>query len=140
MLKNLLAQSYGWQIKRLALWKLLQNYPKKDIYLSKDGYFMQLEMPAKNIPQKNAKAFWRAFATLSVFFVDDDNWVDKLVYSAKSIECKSDDLKTAGASFDEVAALIVRLAKLNDFGDLQICKLFKISYNRLAMLTELLFD
>ncbi len=140
VLKNLLAQSYGWQIKRLALWKLLQNYPKKDIYLSKDGYFMQLEMPAKNIPQKNAKAFWRAFATLSVFFVDDDNWVDKLVYSAKSIECKSDDLKTAGASFDEVAALIVRLAKLNDFGDLQICKLFKISYNRLAMLTELLFD
>lgn len=140
VLKNILAQSYGWQLKRLALEKILQNYPKRDVYLSKDGYFMQLELPSKKIPQKAAKAFWRAFATLSVLFVDDENWIDKLVYSAKSLECKMEDFKLINATNDEIAALMIRLTKLDDFGDLQICKIFKVSYNRLVLITELLFD
>lgn len=140
VLQNLLAQDYGWQMKRIVLRKLLQNYPKKDIYINKDGYFLQLEMPKKKIPQEVEQPFWNAFSTLSVFFVDDDNWVEKLAFSAQSILCKLDLLREAAATDDEVAALLVRLTRLNGFDDKQICVLFRVAYNRLAKLTEILFD
>ena len=41
ILKNLLAQEYGWQFKSIVLWKYLQRYPKGKIFANKDGYFIR---------------------------------------------------------------------------------------------------
>ena len=35
ILKNLLAQEYGWQFKSIVLWKYLQRYPKGKIFANK---------------------------------------------------------------------------------------------------------
>ena len=43
-------------------------------------------------------------------------------------------------SIDEISAHIVRNAKLQDFDDKQICAMFRVAYNRLAKITELLSD
>jgi len=138
ILKNLLAQEYGWQFKSLVLWKYLQHYPKKNIYANKDGYFVPLEMPKNKLPKNDEMPFWKAFAVLSTLFVPDDQWLDKLQYSANQIDERYQVAKQNNLSIDEVAALIVREAKLQGFDDGQICVMFRVPYNRLAQVTELL--
>ena len=139
ILKNLLAQDYGWQFKSMALWKYLWHYPRENIYANKDGYFVPLEMPDKKLPQNDEMPFWRAFAFLSVLFVQEDDWLDKLVYSANLVDEKLDLILQNDFSIDEISALIVRNAKLQDFDDKQICAMFRVAYNRLAKITELVF-
>ncbi|MBE5748321.1 MAG: hypothetical protein E7344_01680 [Clostridiales bacterium] len=139
ILKNLLAQDYGWQFKAMALWKYLLHYPRENIYANKDGYFVPLEMPEKNLLKNDEMPFWRAFAFLSVLFVQEDDWLDKLVFSANLVDEKFDLVSQSDFSVDEIAALIVRSAKLEDFDDKQICAMFRVAYNRLAKITELVF-
>lgn len=139
ILKNLLAQDYGWQFKSMALWKYLWHYPRENIYANKDGYFVPLEMPDKKLPQNDEMPFWRAFSFLSVLFVQEDDWLDKLVYSANLVDEKLDLILQNDFSIDEISALIVRNAKLQDFDDKQICAMFRVAYNRLAKITELVF-
>lgn len=139
ILKNLLAQDYGWQFKAMVLWKYLWHYPRENIYANKDGYFVPLEMPEKKLP-KDEMPFWRAFAFLSVLFVQEDDWLDKLVYSANLADEKYNLILQNEFSLDEIAAYIVRNAKLQDFDDKQICAMFRVAYNRLAKITELLSD
>ena len=139
-MKNLLVQDYGWQMKSMVLKKFIEFFPKEEIFICKDGYFMPLEMPKKKIPQKNALAFWKVFCVLSVLFVEEENWIDKIVFASSSLECRTDFLKENGFSDREIAALILRVAKLADFGEPQICALFKITYQRLAEITQYVFD
>ena len=140
VMKNLLVQDYGWQMKSMVLEKFIEFFPKEEIFICKDGYFMPLEMPKKKIPQKNALAFWKVFCVLSVLFVEEENWIDKIVFASSSLECRTDFLKENGFSDREIAALILRVAKLADFGEPQICALFKITYQRLAEITQYVFD
>ena len=139
ILKNLLAQEYGWQFKSMVLWKYLWHYPRKNVYVNKDGYFVPLEMPGKKLNLKDEMPFWRAFAFLSVLFVQEDDWLDKLLFSARLVDEKLDLILQEDFSLDEISALIVRNAKLQDFDDKQICTMFRVPYNRLAKITELVF-
>lgn len=140
ILKNLLAQEYGWQFKSIVLWKYLQRYPKGKIFANKEGYFIPLDMPGKKLPKNDQMPFWKAFAVLSTLFVQEEDWLDKLQYSANLVDEKYDLLAQSDFSLDEVAGLIVRMAKLADFEDTQICAMFRITYNRLAKITEYIFE
>lgn len=140
ILKNLLAQEYGWQFKSIVLWKYLQRYPKGKIFANKEGYFIPLDMPGKKLPKNDQMPFWKAFAVLSTLFVQEEDWLDKLQYSANLVDEKYDLLEQSDFSLDEVAGLIVRMAKLADFEDTQICAMFRITYNRLAKITEYIFE
>ena len=137
-LDNLLAQNCGWQLKRLILEKRLANYPNKDVHINKDGYSNKPDMPPKNPPKNVAASFRHAFAALSVFFVDDDRWIDKLSGAADSLGEKAELLAEAGAGVNETAALMVRIAGPDGFDDRQICVVFRVPYNRLAALTEII--
>ena len=120
ILKNLLAQEYGWQFKSIVLWKYLQRYPKGKIFANKDGYFVPLDMPGKKLPKNDQMPFWKAFAVLSTLFIQEEDWLDKLQYSANLVDEKHELLLQSDFSLDEVAGLIVRTEKLADFEDTQI--------------------
>lgn len=95
-------------------------------------------MPPKKPPKSVAASFRHAFAALSVFFVDDDRWIDKLSGAADSLGEKAELLAEAGAGVNETAALMVRIAGPDGFDDRQICVVFRVPYNRLAALTEII--
>lgn len=136
LLDNLLAQNCGWQLKRLVLEKRLTKFPRRDVYINKDGYFVKLDMPAKKPPQTVADGYWHAFSALSVFFVEDEKWVDKLSYAARLLDEKAEALASLSPLKNEVAAVMTRLAKPEGFDDKQICVVFRTPYNRLVRLTE----
>ena len=140
ILKNLLAQEYGWQFKSIVLWKYLQWYPKRKIFANKEGYFIPLDMPTKRLPKNDEMPFWKAFAVLSCLFVQEEDWLDKLQYSANLVDAKHELLSQSDFTLDEKAALIVRISKFVDFDDAQICAMFRVTYNRLAKITELVSD
>lgn len=137
---NLVAQNVGWTMKRLALFKLIVKCGMDEIYINKDGYFMQLDMPQKPPPKGLEKAFWWAFATLSVFFIDQDDWIDSLLFSASLIETGAEKLAAAKATDEQLAALMARLARIRNVEDRHICKMFNVSYGRLVKLTAALYE
>lgn len=134
----LICGRYDCKLKAFALNSIIHFGVRGEISLVYDGKFYQINVPA-NLPSMVKESVVLAISSLAFLVILDEDDLNNLISCAQNLQTDLIDLGLLSNVDDKVVAgLIVRDAQIDGIDDKDICETFKIDYQEIANLTEII--